>query len=131
MDKKLALIVEDNSLLYNLFSRALRDIGYETLVLNDGRKAQDWLKEKVPHLLLLDMHLPYISGKQILEEIHNDKRFADTYIAIVTADARMGMDLADKASFLLNKPVDIKQLQQLAERLKNVSARSTLNYDRG
>jgi hypothetical protein len=36
------------------------------------------------------------------------------------------MLLEEKASFLLNKPVDIQQLQQLAERLKNGPARSKL-----
>lgn len=125
MEKKLALIVEDNSLLSGLFARALRDVGYDTLILDDGRKALDWLMQDAPHLLLLDMHLPFVSGKQILEVINGDQRFADTYITIVTADARMGMSLADKASFLLNKPVDIQQLQQLAERLKNGTARPT------
>jgi len=125
MEKKLALIVEDNSLLSGLFARALRDVGFDTLILDDGRKALDWLRQDAPHLLLLDMHLPFISGKQILEEINGDQRFTDTYITIVTADAQMGISLADKASFLLNKPVDIQQLQQLAERLKNGTARPT------
>ena len=125
MEKKLALIVEDNSLLSGLFARALRDVGFDTLILDDGRKALDWLRQDAPHLLLLDMHLPFISGKQIVQEINGDQRFTDTYITIVTADARMGISLADKASFLLNKPVDIQQLQQLAERLKNGTARPT------
>ena len=119
MEKKFALIVEDNVLLSNLFSRALEDINYQTLVLNNGRKAQEWLKTEKPDILLLDMHLPYVSGKQILDEISVDDRFTDVYTVIITADARMGELLAEKASFVLIKPVDIQQLQQLAERLKN------------
>jgi len=125
VDKKLALIVEDNSLLSNLFSRALTDIGYDTLVLDDGRKALAWLLQNAPHLILLDMHLPFVSGNQILEEIWDNSRFDNTYITIVTADARMGMELGDKAHFLLTKPVDIKQLQQLAQRLKNEPSSSS------
>ncbi len=119
MEKSFALIVEDNPLLSNMFSRALRDIDYETLVIQDGRQALEWLLQDTPDLLLLDMHLPYVSGKQILEKIWDDHRFADTYIAIITADARMGEMMADKASFLFNKPIDIPQFQQFAERLKN------------
>ena len=60
-----------------------------------------------------------MSGKQIFDEISVDGRFADMYTVIITADARMGELLAEKASFVLIKPVDIQQLQQLAERLKN------------
>jgi CheY-like chemotaxis protein len=119
MEKILAVIVEDNPLLANMFSRALRDIHYDTLVINDGQQALNWLLAHVPDLLLLDMHLPYVSGKQILDVIWGDPRFAHTYIAIVTADARMGEMMAEKASFLFNKPVDIAQFQQFAERLKN------------
>jgi CheY-like chemotaxis protein len=119
MNKSFALIVEDNTLLSNLFSRALQDIDYETLVINDGREALDWLMKREPDLLLLDMHLPFVSGKDILDKISGNPRFANTYITIVTADARMGEMLAEKASFLLNKPVDIAQLQQFAQRLKN------------
>jgi CheY-like chemotaxis protein len=119
MEKDLALIVEDNSLLSNMFSRALSDIDYQTLVISDGQKALDWLAEKTPRLLLLDLHLPAISGKDIFNQIVDDSRFEGTYIVLCTADARMGSLLAEKADFLLNKPVDIAQLQRMAERLKS------------
>jgi CheY-like chemotaxis protein len=118
MEKDLALIVEDNSLLSNMFSRALTDINYRTLVISDGQKALDWLSQGIPRLLLLDLHLPYVSGKEIFENIVEDPRFENTYIVLCTADARMGSMLADKADFLLNKPVDLFQLQRMAERLK-------------
>lgn len=118
MDKKIALVIEDNALLSRMFSRALQDIEYDALIIDNGRKALEWLTERAPDLLFLDMHLPYVSGKEILEKISDDRRFDHTYIVIITADARMGEMMAAKADFLLNKPVDIPQLQQLAERLK-------------
>jgi len=119
VQNKLALIVEDNMLLSSLFSRALKDIEFETLVLSDGKKAREWLQTGRPDILLLDMHLPYVSGKQIFDEIYDDPRFKGMYTVVITADARMGEILSEKASFVLIKPVDIQQLQQLAERLKN------------
>jgi CheY-like chemotaxis protein len=119
MDKKIALIVEDNPLLARMFARALNDIHFETLIIGDGQQAMDWLTQKAPDLLFLDMHLPLLSGDQILERIHGEKRFSQTFIVIITADARLGEAVSDKADFLLNKPVDIRELQQLANRLKN------------
>lgn len=113
-----ALIVEDNALLSNMFSRALHDINYETTIISNGRKAMDWLTEKEPDLLFLDLHLPEVSGEDIINAITDNVRFDSTYIVIVTADARMGGNLQKKADFLLNKPIDIFQLQRLAERLK-------------
>ena len=119
MEKQLALIVEDNALLSNLFSRALKDIGYETLVLGNGRAAQEWLQTQTPDVIFLDMHLPEVTGKTIFDGISTDARFEKVHTVIITADARMGEMLAEKASFVLIKPVDIDQLKQLGERLQN------------
>jgi CheY-like chemotaxis protein len=115
----LAVIVEDNALLSNMFSRALQDIDYQTQIIEDGRRAIEWLSFNVPDLLLLDLHLPYISGKDILERFERDPRFQHTYFVLVTADARMGETLRERVDFFLNKPVDLGQLQQMAQRLKN------------
>ncbi len=116
-EKQLAVIVEDNLVLANMFSRALADVGYNTLVIDDGQKALDWLLENSPYIVFLDMHLPSLSGREILEQISAHPKFSETYLVIITADARMGEMLARKASFLLTKPVDIPELQQLAKRL--------------
>jgi CheY-like chemotaxis protein len=115
----LAVIVEDNLLLSNMFSRALRDIDYRTWIIEDGRSAIEWLSGNVPDLLLLDLHLPFISGKDIFEKFEHDPRFRNTYIVLVTADARLGETLRERVDFFLNKPVDLGQLQQMAHRLKN------------
>ena len=48
-----------------------------------------------------------------------DLRFKNTHIVLCTADARMGSMLAERADFLLNKPVDTAQLQRMADRLKS------------
>lgn len=113
-----ALIVEDNIMLANMFSRALTDIRYSTRVIADGKTALDWLACNVPDIILLDMHLPQISGEVILQSIYGNPRFAQTRTLIVTADARMGEMYAEQADFLLNKPVDLYQLQHMADRLK-------------
>jgi CheY-like chemotaxis protein len=94
------------------------------MVIEYGRQAFNWLQSGVPHLLLLDLHLPYISGREILDQLLVDARFENTFIVLVTADARMGSTLAEKADFLLNKPVDLEQLQQLATRLKSVERKN-------
>lgn len=113
-----ALIIEDNALLANMFSRALTDIRYHTYIISDGKTALDWLAHNVPDIILLDMHLPVISGEIILHSLYENPRFAQTRTLIVTADARMGEMYADQADFLLNKPVDLYQLQHMADRLK-------------
>jgi two-component system chemotaxis sensor kinase CheA len=117
---ELALIIEDDEDLANIFGEALRGVGYTIEHTADGKKAQErLLSGEPPHLILLDMHLPYISGGQLLTDIlKKDDRFKKTIIIITTADARMGEAYREMADFVMIKPISFVQLRELTARLK-------------
>ncbi len=117
---KLALIIEDDEDLASIFAEALRGIGFEVENAIDGRVATDRLKNgDAPFLILLDMHLPHISGKDLLMDImKKDPRFNKTWIMITTADARLAEEFRDQVDFALIKPILFGQLRDLAARLK-------------
>jgi two-component system cell cycle response regulator DivK len=115
----LALIIEDDEDLARIFAEALRRVGFEVEHVTDGKTAKERLKNgTVPYLILLDMHLPHISGAELLLDMKNDRRFDKTTIIITTADARMGETYGDMADFVLIKPISFVQLRDLASRLK-------------
>ncbi|HZM23598.1 MAG TPA: response regulator [Anaerolineales bacterium] len=117
---ELALIIEDDEDLASIFAEALRGIGYEVDLVADGRVAQERLKTgPAPFLILLDMHLPHVSGAELLTNlIKQDERFAKTMVIITTADARMGDTYGDQVDFVLIKPISFVQLRDLTARLK-------------
>lgn len=117
---ELALIIEDDEDLASIFAEALRGIGYEVELVADGKVAQERLQNGlVPFLILLDMHLPHISGADLLTNlIKRDERFAKTMVIITTADARMGDTYGDQVDFVLIKPISFVQLRDLTSRLK-------------
>ena len=116
---ELALIVEDDEDLASIFAEALRGIGYEVEHVADGKLAQERLKSgDVPFIILLDMHLPHISGGDLLANIKQDERFENTIVIITTADARMGDMYRDQADFVMIKPISFVQLRDLTARLK-------------
>jgi len=116
-----ALIIEDDEDLANIFAEALRGIGFEVEIAADGKIAHERLQgsEAAPFLVLLDMHLPYISGADLLTTMKNDERFNATTIIITTADARMGETYGDQVDFVLIKPISFVQLRDLTARLKH------------
>ena len=116
---ELALIVEDDEDLASIFAEALRGIGYEVELVADGSLAQERLKNGAPpFLILLDMHLPHVSGADLLTNlIKRDERFANTMVIITTADARMGDTYGDQVDFVLIKPISFVQLRDLTSRL--------------
>ncbi len=116
MDKPLALIIEDESSLADIYSQSLRAAGYETEVILGGLTALMRVATTKPDLVILDLHLPNVSGTGILRQIQADERLANTRVIIVTADSAMGEALRSEADLVLIKPVAFKQLRDLAAR---------------
>jgi len=116
----LALIIEDDEDLASIFAEALRGVGFEVEIVADGQTAQERLKHgATPFLILLDMHLPHVSGADLLTNIiKRDEQFAKTIIIITTADARMGEAYTEEVDFVMIKPISFVQLRDLTSRLK-------------
>lgn len=117
MTKPLALIIEDNEMLSSLFEEAFIEAGYETETALDGQVASTRLNEIVPSLILLDLHLPYVSGAELLKQIRADSRLDDTRIIVASADGTWSGFLDGDVDFVLNKPISYVQLRTLASRL--------------
>ncbi len=114
----LAFIIEDDQDLSTIFADALASVGYQVEQIKDGLKAQERLTEEIPYLILLDMHLPHISGADLLTKIRGDERFKDTTVILATADARMAEAYEPMADFVMVKPISFVQLRDLTSRLK-------------
>lgn len=117
MSKPLALIVEDNIDLAAILASALQTSGFEIETIHDGAKALARLAEITPALVILDLHLPHLSGTNVLRQIQTDRRLLNTRVVIATADAAMADELRDKADLVLLKPVSIAQIRELVSRL--------------
>lgn len=118
MDKPLALIIEDDNIVAQMFELALQDVGYETEIILNGSNAMERLAETKPELIILDLRLPNVSGVTILVELRKDERLADTRVIVVSADATLTGVVRESADLVLIKPVGFNQLTELAARLR-------------
>ncbi len=117
-DNPLALIIEDDKKLSIIFAKALTSVHFETEIIEEGNIALTRLAQIVPSVVVLDLHLPHISGKDILDHIRADVRLSNTKVMLATADFRLAESLRDKADLVLLKPISFVQLRDLAARLK-------------
>lgn len=122
MNKPLALIVEDEKDLSDIFAEALQHADFDTEAIRDGQTAVNRLGEIVPDLVLLDLHLPNVAGTDILRQIRQDPRLEQTQVIVVTADARSAEFLRTDAELVLVKPVRFSQLRDLASRIRPQNA---------
>jgi len=119
MEKKpLAYIVEDNEDTLIIFRGALELAGYEVETAADGAVAQKQLTEIVPDLIILDLHMPNVTGDILLRQVRADERLEETRVFLATADANMAAQLRDEAELVLLKPIGFSQLKELAERFR-------------
>lgn len=113
----LALIIEDDPKLATIFSAAFEQANYQTEVIQDGQTALERLAALVPDLVILDLHLPFVSGMDILQRIRADERLAHAHVIVVTADLFRADAIGDQADAILFKPISFIRLQNLAAQL--------------
>ena len=116
MSKPLALIVEDDPKLNEIISIAL-DADFELAACTDGSIALERFKETIPQIIVLDLNLPGLPGKDILAYVRAEERLAKTRVILATADERQAETLTNSADIVLLKPVSPGLLKELALRM--------------
>ncbi|HEX6269142.1 MAG TPA: response regulator [Anaerolineales bacterium] len=122
MEKPFALIIEDDRDIAALFRHVLDIAGYHTEVEMHGKEALKHLDSVRPDIVLLDLHLPGVSGVQILEQMRADERLRSVPVVVVTAHSRDADSLPVEPDLVLLKPVNLDQLSNLVQRLRTTPA---------
>ena len=118
MNNHTALIIEDDEYLSEIFSKALQSAKFDTEIIRDGQLALTRLHETTPNVVVLDLHLPQVSGKEILHHIRSTPHLADTRVMVATADPLTAEFLRHDANLVLIKPISFIQMRELALRLR-------------
>lgn len=118
MIKPQALIVDDDEMLATFFAAAFENVGYEVYTVHDGQDALSYLKSESPHVVLLDLQLPHVSGEELLKFMKSEIRFEHTWIFATSVEGTRAGFLQEQADFVLTKPVSYQQVVQLATRVQ-------------
>ena len=86
-NRKTILIVEDELINQELLKNFLEDT-YDLLIASDGLEAIDIIKEHKNNisLILLDLFLPNLNGKDILKRLKNNDEYKNIPVIIITSD---------------------------------------------
>ncbi|HLY32684.1 MAG TPA: response regulator [Ktedonobacterales bacterium] len=114
---KKILIADDDSAIAELLTQALAEEGYETYKAVQSLRFLDAVRDHKPDLILLDLMMPYLEGRDELTLMKMDPTIADTPVIVITAysDARQEEEEYRKlgVSAILLKPFDLERLLQL------------------
>jgi DNA-binding response OmpR family regulator len=78
------LICEDNPMAMKTLSVVLEREGYDADVADDGNVGIEMLQKNDYDLLVIDIHLPYRSGLELIKYVRSDQG-KDTPVIILTA----------------------------------------------
>jgi len=107
------LIAEDEESIVASLEFLMRRCGYETRVARDGDAALRSVAEFLPHVVILDIMLPAVSGFEVCRAIRADAAMRATRVLMLTAkggtgDAARGM--AAGADDYMTKPFATREL---------------------
>ncbi len=84
------LIVEDNVMNRSLIYEYLNDSGLEVIEAENGAIALEMTRAHRPNLILLDLNMPIMDGREAAAEIRGDPDIADIPIVVLTASSQAG-----------------------------------------
>ena len=115
-------MVEDDRTLGRLFTEILRVAGYQPEHAQDGKQTLERLPKLLPALLMLDLHLPDMSGIDVIQQMRQDERLKHIKVIVITADLPRVAEARVYADAVLVKPVDYAQIMETIETVMKSTA---------
>ena len=119
--KKKLLLIEDKEDLCTLLKLNIEDSGrYKVIIATDGEDGLKKAKEIKPHLIILDLGLPKLSGEEVCKKVRADENIGKTPIIIATAKGSEADRIVGKvigANSYISKPFEIYELLEEVDKL--------------
>ena len=110
------LIVDDSKAMQSIVKRILHSAGYENhdfRFADNGKEALDQILTWQPDMVLLDWHMPEMTGIELLNKVKELN--IKTKIGLITAEKNQQSILSAKnagAMFIVNKPFTVEKLKE-------------------
>lgn len=86
VDRKDSILVVDDDKMNLMMVQKMLGIRYDVFCASSGYDAILYLRNHVPDMILLDLHMPEMNGLEVLERIRDMRGLADVPVIFLTAD---------------------------------------------
>ena len=106
------LIVDEDSVILKYYDKILRKSGFSNYILcEDSRVVSNILSEKLVGIILLDLSMPYISGKELLCKIKKEYPYIQVIIITGNDDIDNAVECLKCGAYdYLTKPFSLDKL---------------------
>ena len=116
---KKIVAVDDSNLVLKMLNKVL-DRRYDLHAFVDGSRALEFLKEKTPDLIILDIDMPVINGFDLLKMIKGMEHLKDVPVIFLTSNSdkeHVVKAVAGGAVDYVVKPIDVDILSGKIEKI--------------
>jgi CheY-like chemotaxis protein len=116
------LVVDDDEGIRAALQEVLADAGFQVQGASDGTEALDLLRRESGWVVLLDLMMPRLDGRQVLQQLQQEPELLkDNKVVLMSAGWRLDREAPTLSSEIvvasLRKPVDLEELLALARHL--------------
>jgi len=129
-EKSRILIADDNEANVELLEAYLSGLDVDIAIAVDGQQTLDQVESFKPHLILLDIMMPKLSGFEVCQRLKNDSATSGIMILMVTALNELGdieRAVEAKTDDFLSKPVNKIELVKRVEIMLKVRSMADEN----
>lgn len=110
------LIADDEPYVARVLKLVLLKEGYEVICVNNGKQALDSYRETRPDIIVTDVKMPHMTGRELVETIRGTDGDTDTPIVVMTStlesENRNWVSGVGGVSFV-GKPVSPRELVRI------------------
>ncbi|MGI5875459.1 MAG: response regulator [Dethiobacteria bacterium] len=116
---KSILVIDDEPALTMIFEEFLTDLGFKVKTASNGKEALNILEnEPPPNLVLVDLKMPGISGKMVIENMRQNNTLAKIPVIIITGSVKNKIDFPPDGSYqaVIYKPFRLEEVLETIEK---------------
>jgi DNA-binding response OmpR family regulator len=110
---KHVLVIDDEPSLVMIFEEFLSDEGYHVLTASSGYEGLTKLNsEPPPNLVMVDLKMPGISGKIVIQKMRENPLFCEIPVIIITGSEKNDLDFPPDETYqdIIFKPFRLEEV---------------------
>lgn len=104
------MVIEDDDMISGLVQDTIKNWGFEAIGINDFKKVIDQFKKYDPHLVLIDITLPFFNGYHWCTEIRKISKVPIVFISSAADNMNIVLAMNMGADDFIAKPFDMNVL---------------------
>lgn len=117
--KRTALVVDDEQGFRDMFTFFLEPLGFEVTCVENGQKGVDKIQEKEYDIVLMDMHMPVLTGPEAVKKVRAIRPGQKIIILSSCSDPNLTFESqVEEAGIVacLYKPAELEAIERALEK---------------